>query len=86
MAETVDSKPVFRDAFKRHRCFVPIEASYDWRKLSPKEKQAYAIALADRGLDGAGRAVGDVAVAGQRDGAVVHQHHDDAERAMRQSA
>jgi putative SOS response-associated peptidase YedK len=47
MAETVDSKPVFREAFKRRRCLVPIEAFYEWKKLGPKEKQPYAIALAD---------------------------------------
>src|SRR3954454_17642769 len=50
MAETVDTKPVFREAFKRRRCLVPIEAFYEWKKLGPKEKQPYAIALADRGL------------------------------------
>src|SRR3954470_24860891 len=50
MAETVDTKPVFREAFKQRRCLVPIEAFYEWKKLGPKEKQPYAIALADRGL------------------------------------
>src|SRR3954469_1970489 len=50
MAETVDTKPVFREAFKRRRCLVPIEAFYEWKKVGPKEKQPYAIALADRGL------------------------------------
>ena len=50
MAETVDTKPVFREAFKRRRCLVPIEAFFEWKKLGPKEKQPYAIALADRGL------------------------------------
>src|SRR5260221_4692954 len=32
MSETVDTKPVFREAFKRRRCLVPIEAFYEWRK------------------------------------------------------
>ena len=50
MAETVDTKPVFREAFKRRRCLVPIEAFYEWQKLGPKDRQPYAIALADRGL------------------------------------
>src|SRR6202047_1072717 len=44
MAETVDTKPVFREAFRRRRCLVPIEAFYEWKKLGPKEKQPYAIA------------------------------------------
>ena len=39
MAETVDTKPVFREAFKRRRCLVAIEAFYEWKKLSPKERQ-----------------------------------------------
>ena len=50
MAETVDMKPVFREAFKRRRCLVPIEAFYEWKKIGPKEKQPYAIALADRSI------------------------------------
>jgi putative SOS response-associated peptidase YedK len=44
-AETVDTKPVFREAFKRHRCIVPVDNFYEWKKLSPKEKQPYAIGL-----------------------------------------
>jgi putative SOS response-associated peptidase YedK len=50
MAETVDTKPVFREAFKRRRCLVPVDNFYEWKKLDAKEKQPYAIALADRGL------------------------------------
>ena len=49
-AETVDTKPAFRDAFKRRRCLAPIEACYEWKKLDAKNKQPYAIALADRGV------------------------------------
>ena len=47
MAETVDSKPVFREAFYQRRCLVPIGAFYGWKKLEPKEEQPYAIALAN---------------------------------------
>jgi putative SOS response-associated peptidase YedK len=50
MAETVDTKPVFREAFQRRRCIVPIDNFYEWKKLGPKEKQPYAIPLADRSL------------------------------------
>jgi putative SOS response-associated peptidase YedK len=50
MAETVDTKPVFREAFARRRCLVPIEAFYEWKKLGPKEKQPYALALAGGGF------------------------------------
>jgi len=47
MAETVDTKPVFKDAFRRRRCLVPIEAFYEWQKLGEKAKQPYAIGLKD---------------------------------------
>ena len=50
MAETVDTKPVCREAFQRRRCIVPVDNFYEWKKLGPKEKQPYAIALADRSL------------------------------------
>jgi putative SOS response-associated peptidase YedK len=50
MAETVDTKPVFREAFKRRRCLVPVDNFYEWKKLDAKEKQPYAIALADRSV------------------------------------
>ena len=50
MAETVETKPVFRDAFQRRRCIVPVDAFYEWQKLGARTKQPYAIALADRSL------------------------------------
>ena len=50
MAETVDTKPVFREAFKRRRCLVPVDNFYEWKKLDGKNKQPYAIALADRSV------------------------------------
>src|SRR5882672_12787584 len=50
MAETIDTKPAFREAFTRRRCLVPVDNFYEWKKLGPKEKQPYAIALADRSL------------------------------------
>jgi putative SOS response-associated peptidase YedK len=50
MAETVDIKPVFREAFVRRRCIVPVDSFYEWKKLDAKTKQPYAIALADRSL------------------------------------
>jgi putative SOS response-associated peptidase YedK len=50
MAETVDTRPAYRDAFARRRCLAPIEAFYEWKKLGPKEKQPYAIAAAGGGF------------------------------------
>jgi len=48
-AETVDTKPAFREAFTRRRCLVPFDCFYEWKKLG-KERQPYAVALADRRL------------------------------------
>jgi len=50
MAETVETKPAFREAFARRRCLVPVDSFYEWKKLGPKEKQPYAIALEGGGL------------------------------------
>ena len=36
MAETMDTKPVFREAFQRRRCIVPIDNFYEWKKLGPR--------------------------------------------------
>src|ERR1700722_14346235 len=50
MAETIDTKSAFRAAFERRRCLVPVDNFYEWQKTGPKDKQPYAIALADRRL------------------------------------
>lgn len=31
-AETVESSPAFRSAFERHRCIIPADAFYEWRR------------------------------------------------------
>jgi putative SOS response-associated peptidase YedK len=46
MAETVATKPAFRDAFRRRRCLVPVDVFYEWQKTC-HGKQPYAIGLAD---------------------------------------
>ena len=46
MAETVATKPAFRDAFRRRRCLVPVDFFYEWQKTGGG-KQPYAIGLAD---------------------------------------
>jgi len=30
-AETVDTKPFFREAFKRRRCLIPVSSYYEWQ-------------------------------------------------------
>ena len=48
-AETIDTRPAFREAFTRRRCLVPFDCFYEWKKLG-KEREPYAVALADRRL------------------------------------
>src|SRR5919204_6358620 len=49
MAETIDTKLAFREAFQRRRCLIPVDNFYEWKKTATG-KQPYAIALADRRL------------------------------------
>src|SRR5262245_4626 len=45
-AETVETKPVFRDAFKRSRCLIPISGYYEWQ-TTPEGKQPWYFTVAD---------------------------------------
>jgi putative SOS response-associated peptidase YedK len=45
-AETVQTSGMWRTPFARHRCLVPADGFYEWKKLDPKTKQPYAFALA----------------------------------------
>jgi putative SOS response-associated peptidase YedK len=46
MAETVSTKPAFREAFKRRRCLVPADAFYEWQKVGA-EKWPHRIGMHD---------------------------------------
>jgi len=50
MTETAAEKPAFRDAIKRHRCLVPADGFYEWKKLGTRDKQPYNIGLSDDGI------------------------------------
>ena len=43
-AETVDSLPSFRDAFRQNRCLVPASGFYEWR---PSDRQAFYFEMAN---------------------------------------
>ena len=45
-AVTVESKPAFRNAFKRSRCLIPISGYYEWQN-TPSGKQPWYFAAAD---------------------------------------
>ena len=45
-AETVATKPVFRDAFKRSRCLVPMSGHYEWQN-TPGGKQPWYFTARD---------------------------------------
>ena len=45
-AETLTTSPVFREAFKRRRCLVPVDNFYEWKREG-KVKQPYAIGRED---------------------------------------
>ena len=46
-AETVSKLPMFREAYRRRRCIVPVDGFFEWR-AEHGAKQPYAIAMQDR--------------------------------------
>src|SRR5262245_20624894 len=45
-AETVATKPTFRDALRRRRCLIPADGFFEWAKVGT-QKQPYHFHLAD---------------------------------------
>jgi len=47
-SEDFTTKPAFKDAWKRgQRCLVVTDGFYEWKKITVKDKQPYAIAVTD---------------------------------------
>ena len=45
-AETLGSSPVFRDAFRKRRCLVPVDSFYEWRREG-RFRQPFRIVRSD---------------------------------------
>ncbi len=48
--ESLEERATFRDAFRARRCLIPLDGFYEWKKLGPKEREPYAIALRAGGM------------------------------------
>ena len=46
-AETLDTKPSFRDSFLNRRCLIPADGFFEWKR-SGRAKQAFYIELVDK--------------------------------------
>ncbi len=46
-AETLTNSPAFRDAFRRHRCLVPVDSFYEWKREGTV-RQPYRVVRDDR--------------------------------------
>jgi len=46
--ETVHTSPMFKDAYRRRRCIVPVDGFFEWKAIKgQRAKQPYAIAMKD---------------------------------------
>jgi putative SOS response-associated peptidase YedK len=78
-AETVASKPAFRDAFRQCRCLIPADGFYEWKR-EHRSKQPYYISLRDDRPFASGALA---ALAGaERSGRIVYRDHDRGQRAV----
>lgn len=75
-AETVATKPAFRDAIKKRRCLIPADGFYEWSKIG-KTKTPFCCTMADGSLFAFAGFVGFVALAGRQGHRDLLDHHHD---------
>lgn len=46
-AETLETRPIWRVPFARHRCLVPADGFYEWKQLPDKKKQPFAFSMVE---------------------------------------
>ena len=66
--EGIAANGMFKSAYRSRRCLVPIDGFFEWKDIfgTGKNKQPYAVAMADRFAVCACRHLGDVARSGRR--------------------
>src|SRR3954464_13184196 len=60
-SETVARLPMFRDAYRRRRCIMPVDLFFEWKAIKgARAKQPYAIGMKDGSGFGPRRPVGEL--------------------------
>lgn len=49
-SETAASQPMWRDAYRKARCLVPMLGWYEWKEVSPGQKQRYFMCRKDKAM------------------------------------
>lgn len=70
---------MFRDAYRRRRCILPVDAFYEWKAVKGR-KQPYAIAMRDRSPFGIARNLGKLEEPAWRLGTLIRDSDDTSQR------
>lgn len=50
-AESIVTKPAFREAFRRRRCLVPVDNFYEWKKTGTEKRPSRLCAVLGGKMD-----------------------------------